>query len=570
MITLTEKDIDTLQPGFIRDQLYNGLDTLVTSKVESVLSTRLASDSLAERIYRFELSNQAPAFCMMLRGVAFDERACTIAIKDWEKEEKRLVDKAQDVVSPYWVKTETRKGKCNDGKPHRWDNGVVEWRKHRQVFRELDLPETPPDHTDAQCVKCKCSRLIPANFNPLSTTQVIKLLYDLLDLPPQYSRKGEHRVTVDDEALNRLIGKGSTSEVYVPLLEAILSIRQAHKQISFLKSRRSIDGRLRFSVNVGVTETGRFSSSKDPFREGTNIQNIADRSRNVIIADPGLLLCYADFAQAESKIIAYDAECPQDIEDHNAGDTHTRLCKTLFPELPWGSVSDKEVAQTPTPWDITHDYRFVAKKVRHGTNIGMQGRSIGREIHQNQNRGTELRNLYFERYPENLRRQKEITAQVASRGILISPVGRKRQFFGRLWDSGTQREGLSQTQQSTVADLLNTVMWLIWDELDLGVNVLNAPKPSDPNKVWLMAQEHDALLFQIRPHDYETLQRVLNLMRIPVLIHGKKCEIEVEVQLGYNFRHFNSKQIGTIGGLTADWEWNGKQILVHNKKEDLR
>jgi DNA polymerase I-like protein with 3'-5' exonuclease and polymerase domains len=283
-----------------------------------------------------------------------------------------------------------------------------------------------------------------------------------------------------------------------------------------------------------------------------------------------LWLFYADLEQAESRIVAYDAECEQDIEDHISGDTHTGLCRDLFPDLPWpNGLADKRVAQTPLPWDSTHDYRSVAKIVRHGTNIGMQGASIGREIHSDKKTGDRLREQYFERYPENLRRQKEIMAQVATTGILVTPVGRKRQFFGRLWDAGTQREGLAQTQQSTIADVLNLALWRIWKELDLGVNVMNAPRASDPNRVWLLAQVHDAILGLIRPHDITTLLRIKELMTVPIKIRGRVCTIPVEIFLGRNFRHFNPSQPKTIGGL-AGWKIEGDKLRVFNTREDLK
>lgn len=569
---LNEDDIAAGLSGSEQYWVYNALDCCVTEEVRDVLARRLALDPRCNRTYHFELSCQAPALAMMLRGAAFDEAAASKGIREWQAEEVQLTASCCRLIGPYWGDTEQRKGKCDvDSKPHRWTSSVVVRRKAAKDAgcTEAELPVKFLRDDAAHCIKCARSRLVASHFNPLSASQVIKLLYTNLALPVQHSRKGERGITSDDEALDRLMHAKGTEDDEAEILRNILDVRKAHKQIGFLKSRRSADGRLRSSVNVGATETGRWSASKDPFREGTNVQNIADRSRNVIVADPGLWLGYADLEQAESKIIAYDAECPQDIEDHESGNTHIGLCRSLFPELPWGSGPDKEIAQTKLPWNAEHDYYRVAKIVRHGTNIAMSGQSLAREIHSKKARGDELREGYFARYPENLRRQNEIKAQVREHGILITPLERKRQFFGRLWDAGTQREGLAQTQQGTVADLLNLALRRIWRELDGGVNIFNSPRPSDPNRVWLLAQVHDAILFLIRPHDIATLRRVLELMTIPIMLHGRLCTIGTEVQIGTNFRHFDAKRADTVGGL-ASWKVEGDKIRVFNTKEDLK
>ncbi len=422
MKTLTQEDLAGLS-GSDRDWAYNSVDCLVTSEVQEVLASHLSRELGSERIYQFELACQSPALTMMLRGAAFDERAAAAETKRWLAEVRQEQEAMAPLVAPFWHATERRKGKCSDAKPHAWDNA-----KNRKLSERSDHPDSV-----AVCRKCGCSRLVARAFNPLASGQVMALLYECFQLPRQHSRKGDRAVTADDEALMTLAALRVTTPEQVAVIEGILRVRGAMKQVGFLKSKRSADGRLRQSVNVGATETGRWSASKDPFWEGTNFQNIADRSRHVIRADPGLWLLYADLEQAESRIVAFDAECEQDIADHASGDTHTRLCQDLFPDLPWMTAPDREVAQTPLPWDPSHDHRYVAKIVRHGTNIGMRGRSIGREIHQSKARGDELRDRYFSRYPENLRRQREIMMAVRERGVLTTPLRRKRQFFGHIF-----------------------------------------------------------------------------------------------------------------------------------------
>lgn len=568
---ITEREVAAGElRGSERYWAYNGLDCMVTEEVRSVLAPRVAADPNLNRTYRFELACQAPAMAMMLRGAAFDEAACSSAIKDWEKEERKLTAICSAACAEIWDLKDKTKGKCNDAKPHYWSNS----KRAAAATKKGNDPgfvECADDDLRCVCLKCGAKRCHPRPFNPLSSSQCLHLFYELLELPTQYSRKGERGRTADDDAIDHLIAKPSTKDPALSILQAVRDCRKAHKQIGFLKSTRSCDGRLRQSVNVGATETGRWSASKDPFREGTNFQNIADQSRHVIVADPGLWLFYADLEQAESKIVAYDAEDLGYIQAHNSGDVHTFVAKMVWPELPWpgDAKGDRAVADQPTLWDRDHSFRDYSKHVQHGGNIGQTPVGMARDAHIPVKQAREVyERMYGQAFPAVRRRQKEIMAQVSQTGILTTPLLRKRQFFGRLWEASTQREGLAQTQQSTIADLLNLALLRIWDELDGGVNLMNAPRPSDPNKVWLLAQVHDAVLGLIRPHDITTLKRVIELMTIPIRIRGQICTIGVDVAIGTNFRHFNPKKPETVGGI-GKWHCEGEKIILHNTRDFL-
>jgi len=285
------------------------------------------------------------------------------------------------------------------------------------------------------------------------------------------------------------------------------------------------------------------SSSGSPFRTGANLQNIADKNRGIFIPDAGLELWYADLEQAESRIVAYTSECPQDIEDHNSGDTHTGLAKTLFPQLPWGTASDREISDTKTPWDEDHEYRHYAKIVRHGTNIGMSAHGIARTLHIPLAQARDLRAGYFRRYPENEQRQVQLRCMIRDNGVLTGPLGNTRRFLGRLWEDDIQREGLAQIQQSTVAWMLNLAMWRIWYEMDGRLNIAAPPRPSDPNRVWVLGQIHDAILGLRRSGDDDAIRRVVGIMECPVLLGDRLVTIGAEVLVGTSWRHDDMRKL---------------------------
>jgi uracil-DNA glycosylase len=112
-------------------------------------------------------------------------------------------------------------------------------------------------------------------LNPRSPTQMAKLFYTDLGLPPIMSRakKGvPAHVTCDEEALTKLRSK---EPLIAPLIDMILQYRQIGVFLStFVSMPLDQDQRMRCSYNLAGTETFRLSSSENAFGSGGNLQNI--------------------------------------------------------------------------------------------------------------------------------------------------------------------------------------------------------------------------------------------------------------------------------------------------------
>lgn len=544
---ITDAEIPLLQ-GMEKALVYNGLDCTGTREVLDDLKSKF--DGWSERCYGFERGLNAVAMTMMFRGILIDEQARGDEIARLEAEEQSAQQKLSSLVTDIWDTTERRKGKCTDGKTHKWPPKKDAVPEEKQV-----------------CAKCGGSRLVAANINPRSVPQIKKLVYTKLGLPKQHSRKDPDKITLDDEALEKLIEK---FPAHAPVLECVVEARRVRKQIGFLKSKISADGRMRSSFNVGAAETDRWSSSKSPTGEGTNLQNVADRSRHIFVADPGFLLFYADLEQAESNVVAHDAEDEAYINAHLSTDVHTYVARLVWPELGWtgDDKKDREIAEREAPWDKDHEIRWYAKHTQHGTNIGMTPYGIARDAHISLAKAEDAQGRYFAAFPQIQARQRAIEAEVRTTGCLVHVLGRKRRFFDRVWDAATLRQAKAQTQQSIVAWLLNMALWRIWKEMDLKVNTLREPpRLDDPNRVWLLAQEHDAILGLVREGDAATLLRIKELMEIPVHIRGRVMTIRSDIKVGHNFRKFDARKPETVGGLA---KWTAEPFRVYNTKEDLK
>lgn len=547
-LIVTEDEIDQRRPPMHRHWVYNDLDCGVTSEVAAHHLPILAADPERERYYRFAFAQQAAAYAMTLRGVLVDPVAREAALKEVEAEERREVERLQGLVGPHWHETEPRVGKCADDKPHRWSNGELERKRH--IKENLD--GFSHDDATATCVKCGASRLVAKSLNPHSHLQVRKLLYDNMGAKPQRNHK-TNEISTDDECLGRVKERDTTA---APIVEAILAARGARKQVGLLRAPVDTDGRWRSSFNVGAAVTGRWSSSGSPWFTGGNLQNIAPRSRNVFVADPGTVLWYADYEKAESNIVAHDAEDENYIRAHMAGDTHTYVCRLVWPDArPWSrepvptncgrkhdgthppDCCDRGMAEHAAPWDPHHPLRWYGKHVGHGVAIGMTEHGIARDARIKLKEAKAAREAFMGAFPRVAARQNEIWQDVVDTGLVTSPLGRVRVCLGRIHGDGanaTRREALAQIQQSMIVDWVSIAMMRVWLELDRGSE---RPRPgTDTNRAWVLAQIHDALLGAVRVGDDATLARIVELMQISMDIRGRRVCIPVEVKVGRDWR----------------------------------
>lgn len=499
---------------------YNAIDAMGTREIADTLLARM--DPVAAKTYQFELAAQSPAMAMSLRGIKIDLDARDDAMGELKKEYKSLLRSIQHdpIVIANWDQVEKVTGACphpsrKDGK-HKWERGV---------------PDSPARH----CVDCGTSRYKLAPFNPGSPDQCYHLFYETLKVKRQFNKTGQ--VSTDEEALAR-IGKGNKK--LQPLTTQIISLRGIKKQIGFMKTKLTPDGRFPSIFNVGAAWTGRWSSSSDPFGYGGNSQNIAERHRRIFTADTGKVLFYADLKQAESNIVAHLAGDEEYIEAHRSGDVHTYVTRLVWPEYDWtGDIfADAKIAKGILPeWDQApgHDIRFQSKRIQHGSNYGLSPFGIAMIAHIPVEAARNSQRRYFQAFPGIRDWQRKIRVSVELNEPLVSPLGVRTRLFGRPWDEHTYKQGLSLLPQGTVAHIINLAAWNVWTHMD-------------PELLELLAQIHDALLGQF-PEDTaeETARKLAHYMTIPIPvvdINGKTriTTIEAEVAVGKNWGHYHPEK----------------------------
>lgn len=506
---LNLKQAKELPEGQMRSWAYNALDVTGTLEIANNLRAELAPDT--RLVYGFERALQSPAMSMMMRGVRIDRLKREIMIKDAKRELKHADKIIQPMVADVWDGTELETGICPNtiGKHHKWPRGVA-------------------DGPDRKCERCGTSRVRRTEFNANSADASYHLLYECLGMEPLTNKQGKE--STDDDVLQRLANQHPQ---HTKLIEQILVVRDKKKQLGSLLARLGPNGRYYSSFNVGTAWTGRFSSSKNPFGLGGNLQNVAPKHRGMFLADPGYTLGYADYKQGESNLVAHLSGDEKYIEAHALGDVHTYATRLVWPDLPWtGDLKlDKKIAKQNPPWDLAegHDYRFQCKRIQHGSNYGLTpfGISMIAKIPLDAARRAYENYMYeFDSIPAW---QDYIKGMVNERKPLVNPFGRTVSLLGRPWDKHTWRQALAFLPQSALADLDDLAMYRIW--LDL-----------EPLGVLLLAQVHDALFHQFPVGRLDLERELIKRMYIPTPVTDFRgttriMTIGVESAVGRNWGH---------------------------------
>ena len=130
---------------------------------------------------------------------------------------------------------------------------------------------------------------------------------------------------------------------------------------------------------------------------------------------------------------------------------------------------------------------------------------------------------YFDTFPKIKAWHLQIQQRLGKSRTMITPIGRKRTFFG-LWGDQLFREAYAFVPQSTVADVLNLAMIRF---ADMVTDV----------EAELMLQIHDAFVVQCyEEFILQTVKKLKEAFAIPIYINGRTFTIPVEMKMGRNWQ----------------------------------
>lgn len=358
------------------------------------------------------------------------------------------------------------------------------------------------------------------HINVKSSPQVKEFLYDVLKLPPKINRKTK-AVTADKDAINELAYKHNN-----PGLLSILKIRERRDLIErYVNTKLDADGRIRCSIDITGTRSDRLSSRASIYGSGTNLQNIATRTKigqkikELFIADEGKVLIQRDYKQAEAWLVAYEARCEGLIEllNDSSRDIHYENASRIF---------DKPIS------DISSEERYLAKRVVHASNYGMGPARLIQlcaqdGVHLTYSQAEMLMAKYFMLYPEIKENfWSEVEREVRRNRTLTNAYGRKRTFFSRM-DDKLIREAYSWKPQSTVG-LMGVIAFAnCYRQVEVGRPELGAE---------VLMQVHDSVLMQCDEDKIDATAAAMNIaMEQSLIVHGREFIIPSDCQAGKNW-----------------------------------
>lgn len=443
---------------FERECVYNGLDCCVTAEVLDALLPQL--DTHTSATYSFSRALQGPALEMRLRGVLVDQR------------------RKAEVIDQYYASIER-----------------LEAQLERIVLEGVGLP----------------------HFNWRSNPDLHEVFYNRLGIPP-IKRGG--RPTVNRDALEKM-------ESYLiarQIVRHLTTMRDLGKKISMLKTEIDPDGRMRTSYNIAGTSTGRFSSSFSEFGTGGNLQNVEESLRSIFIADPGYKFAKFDAKSGESFVVGAIEwnlfDDPTYLDAVSSGDVHTSVARICWPELRWTGDTEQDKGVAEAPFYRHYTYRFMCKKLGHGSNYGGKPETLASQSKLPINIVRGFQPKYFAAFPAHLLWQAHVDNTLRRQGTLISLTGRKRQFWGRRNDDSVLREAIAYDPQCSLADIVNSAMLNIWSRRDAIV----------------VFQDHDAITVMY-PEDLEDaiIPKIKTQLEFPIqLKNGRTLLIPYDCKTGWN------------------------------------
>lgn len=392
------------------------------------------------------------------------------------------------------------------------------------------------------------TKVADPSFNPGSWQQVEKYVYNVFGAKRPHI--GKSKSCTDEKNLNSV---ATQHPLLARLTTDILTYRENQKAIGTYFDFLQFKGRLLWELNPFGTDTERMACSASSLWCGTQVQNIPGYAKVMLTADPGYEIFEADNKQSEGRTTAY---CSQEealiaaLED--AERDFYKVLGTLFFDIPYEEVSD--FFRNKVLKKIVHGTNYMMGAKTFIENIGIMilyetaeklGLKIVNVVKKNSKNEVTLTGFaksllegYHKPFPRVREWYKEIYNEVKDTGLLVSPLGHTRMFFGDITrDHNMLRSAVAHQPQNLSGTILNKGVMRVYKDLVIPGN----------GDIRMKAQIHDSILGQwkIEMRDYYA-PKVLECMRNPVTIHGRELIIPVDIKYGKVWAEREVLKDGTV------------------------
>ena len=383
-----------------------------------------------------------------------------------------------------------------------------------------------------------CMGILGELINHKSPAQTNHLFYTRLKLPPVTKRSsstGKYNPTTDRPALEKLRGHFYAR----PFISHILALRDVGRFLSWAEGCIGTNGKLNYSFNPVGTVTGRLSSKDNVFREGGNAQNVDRRARKMIVPPPGRTFVNVDIEQGDSRNLGaimynlfYDELGPEEagryLDACESSDLHTYVASLVWTDLAWTEnlKANRAIADEIFYRELTH--RDMCKKVGHGTNYYGQPDAIAKQTNVPAKLISNFQDNYFSAFPTIPLYHASVRETLRTEGVLITPFGRERRFYGDTTSDEVFREALAFSPQSMTGEQIDRGYVAVW---------------KNHRDIWPHGQFHDACLFSVpTPILNKCTQTILHEMEVALPLRGGRLfTAGLEAKVGWNWGDFDAE-----------------------------
>lgn len=544
-------------------------DSAVTLEISNKLDKYTTGVSLDH--YRLNMNMLNPFLYMELRGMKYDSKLAEQRSKEVSnaiyalqyKLDKETSHGFDDTLSRELIRTMVQEELCmkrNKEVPLKKDRSGVTYKEIYDTSSRILLSEVKLQPSDIGYLHFATD----THLNVNSSKELLKFLYTILKLPVQYKldpKTKERRPTANFDALLTLTKKTTN-----PCIHTIIGLRLHLTKLRMLSITPSKDGRMRESLNIVGSETGRVSSSKSSDwnngeRVGTNMQTISDDwdmdeeglelvaqgLRELYVADEGCYIGQCDLKGADgwtvgawlkklgdptmlddllfglkpAQIVAYNFRCIRSGT------------KPIAKNAPRQEVKELVKSVKKEDWEY-----FFSKQGIWGTCYTMGPKKLAERAHS-ESFGkvmlTEDEVRQFQ-YAIKLRYQVDLWHRYMTQHLknqpyppkLVSPSGHVRKFFGRRDEILGQ--ALAHEPQSVTTYATNLAAWRLWTDPE---NRAYNSNGKCTLRIEPLHQVHDALLVQWRISDTTwAIRKIREWFNNQITIAGQRITIPFDGAYG--------------------------------------
>lgn len=404
--------------------IYNGKDSCVLPEILDAIKTQIKEPERLSH-YDFNMALVPAIMYMQLRGTLFDREGCLAFGK--QLHEEALVIGAQ-LTAQYPNFPTTADGRC----------GVN------------------------------------------SYVKLAAFLYGFLALPTQRKRSVGGKpgaVTTDKVTLWKL-----NLKVNNPTLARIINVRRLEKMASDCTSLdTNDDGRIRCSLNIVGTDSGRFSSAESPAGTGRNLQNITKKIRRFFRADPSKWYAQMDLGGSDGWTVAARCDALGDStmwDDYSFGLKPAKILVLILRHgvgvNNWDRPTLKAACDELDVDGADYDIYFSCKRVQHGTNYKMGENTLSDTvlkdsdgvIHLPPRESNRFQQLYLSRYIGIPKWWSWVAQRLTKENGIQHASGHFRRFFGRPNDDETLRSALAEEPQGNTTYATKLAIFKLWYDGD--------------------------------------------------------------------------------------------------------